>query len=166
MHEEGLSEEMIISILQEKSRDNSRTPVQWTSDLNAGFTEGIPWINVASNYKEINVERALQDKDSVFYHYQKLIQLRKQYDLITYGEYELILNNHPRIFAYLRNGDNEKLLVVNNFYGKETSFELPEEIQLEGFTSEILISNYPDSTSHFHHVRLRPYESIVYYLKK
>ncbi|KYD09156.1 alpha,alpha-phosphotrehalase [Heyndrickxia sporothermodurans] len=166
MHEEGLSEEMIISILQEKSRDNSRTPVQWTSDLNAGFTEGIPWINVASNYKEINVERALQDKDSLFYHYQKLIQLRKQYDLITYGEYELILNNHPRIFAYLRNGDNEKLLVVNNFYGKETSFELPEEIQLEGFTSEILISNYSDSTSHFHHVRLRPYESIVYYLKK
>ncbi|QQZ10257.1 alpha,alpha-phosphotrehalase [Heyndrickxia vini] len=166
LHEQGLSEEMIISILQEKSRDNSRTPVQWTSDVNAGFTEGTPWINLAPNYKEINVERVLQDKDSIFYHYQKLIQLRKQYEIITDGEYELILDNHPSIFAYLRNGNNEKLLVINNFSGKETSFELSEDVQIEGYSSEILLSNYSDSNPHFQQVQLRPYESIVYHLKK
>ena len=88
--EKGYSEERILAILQEKSRDNSRTPVQWNNKANAGFTSGTPWINVASNYKEINVENALNDKDSIFYHYQKLIQLRRNYDIITDGDYQLI----------------------------------------------------------------------------
>lgn len=166
LHDKGLSEEKIVNILMEKSRDNSRTPVQWNSESHAGFTTGTPWIKVAANYGEINVDQALQDDDSIFYHYQKLIQLRKQCDIITDGEYELILESHPSIFAYFRHGENEKLLIINNFYGKETSFSLPSEIPCKNFTSEILLSNYADSCNDFRHVSLRPYESIVYYLKK
>lgn len=164
--EQGMSEEEILAILKEKSRDNSRTPVQWNDGPNAGFTTGTPWINVAANYPEINAEKALKDTNSVFYHYQKLIQLRKQYDIITDGDYELILADHPDIFAYVRNGENEKLLVVNNYYGKETTFELPEEVDTAGYKSEILLSNYEGSGSDIHEVTLRPYESIVYHLTK
>ncbi|UOE56887.1 alpha,alpha-phosphotrehalase [Bacillus sp. CMF12] len=166
LKEKGMTEEEIINILKSKSRDNSRTPVQWDGSENAGFTDGTPWINVASNYSEINAERALKDGNSIFYHYKKLIQLRKQYDIITYGDYELISEDHPDVFAYVRNGDNEKLLVVNNFYGKETSFIIPEHIQADEYKDEILISNYNQSPSAAQTINLRPYESVIYYLKK
>ncbi|MED4291451.1 alpha,alpha-phosphotrehalase [Priestia megaterium] len=163
---QGMNENEILEILKHKSRDNSRTPVQWSDEPNAGFTKGTPWINPADNYREINVEKALDDEDSIFYFYQKLIALRKQYDIITYGNYELILGEDEQIFAYIRNGADEKLLVINNFYGSETAFELPEDITFEGYHSEILLSNYKDSLKEFKQVLLRPYESIVYHLKK
>ncbi|KAA8750624.1 alpha,alpha-phosphotrehalase [Priestia megaterium] len=163
---QGMNENEILEILKHKSRDNSRTPVQWSDKPNAGFTKGTPWINPADNYREINVEKALDDEDSIFYFYQKLIALRKQYDIITYGNYELILGEDEQIFAYIRNGADEKLLVINNFYGSETAFELPEDITFEGYHSEILLSNYKDSSKEFKQVLLRPYESIVYHLKK
>ncbi|PFU65977.1 alpha,alpha-phosphotrehalase [Priestia megaterium] len=163
---QGMNENEILEILKHKSRDNSRTPVQWSDEPNAGFTKGTPWINPADNYREINVEKALDDEDSIFYFYQKLIALRKQYDIITYGNYELILGEDEQIFAYIRNGADEKLLVINNFYGSETAFELPGDITFEGYHSEILLSNYKDSSKEFKQVLLRPYESIVYHLKK
>ena len=163
---QGMNENEILEILKHKSRDNSRTPVQWGDEPNAGFTKGTPWINPADNYREINVEKALDDEDSIFYFYQKLIALRKQYEIITYGNYELILGEDEQIFAYIRNGADEKLLVINNFYGSETAFELPEDITFEGYHSEILLSNYKDSSKEFKQVLLRPYESIVYHLKK
>lgn len=166
MKEKGYSKEKILAILQEKSRDNSRTPVQWNNKPNAGFTSGTPWISVASNYKEINVENALHDKDSIFYHYQKLIQLRRNYDIITDGDYQLILGDHPEIFAYVRNGKNEKLMIINNFYDKETCFELPKEIDIEEYDIQILLSNYPDSSKRMNRLQLRPYESIIFHLKK
>ena len=163
---QGMNENEILEILKHKSRDNSRTPVQWSDEPNAGFTKGTPWINPADNYREINVEKALDDEDSIFYFYQKLIALRKQYDIITYGNYELILGEDEQIFAYIRNGADEKLLVINNFYGSETIFQLPENLTFEGYHSEILLSNYEDSSKEFKQVLLRPYESIVYHLKK
>lgn len=163
---QGMGENEILEILKHKSRDNSRTPVQWSDEPNAGFTKGKPWINPGDNYREINVEKALDDEDSIFYFYQKLIALRKQYEIITYGNYELILGEDEQIFAYIRNGADEKLLVINNFYGSETAFELPEDITFEGYHSEILLSNYEDSSKEFKQVLLRPYESIVYHLKK
>ncbi|GGB68115.1 alpha,alpha-phosphotrehalase [Fictibacillus barbaricus] len=167
LKEQGLSEIEILEILKHKSRDNSRTPVQWNDRNNAGFTIGEPWIPVASNYKEINAEAAVQDRNSIFYHYQKLNQLRKELAIITYGDYELILKDHPEIFAYTRNGENgEKLLVVNNFYGRETDFVLPEGIDVSGLKADVLISNYdsnPESLSSF---TLRPYESVVFHLRK
>jgi trehalose-6-phosphate hydrolase len=162
----GMTEQEIIDILKQKSRDNSRTPVQWSDEENAGFTTGTPWIQPAANYKEINAEKAMADQDSIFYHYQKLIQLRKEYDIVTDGNYELLLADHDAIFAYIRNNGNEKLLVVNNFYSKEVEFQLPEQVDTEGVTSTILLSNYADSSEDIKQMKLRPYESVVYYLKK
>jgi len=166
MKENGMKEEEVLEILQSKSRDNSRTPVQWNSEEHGGFTKGTPWINVASNYKEINVENALNDEDSIFYHYQKLIELRKEYDIVTDGDYQLILEDHPEIFAYVRNGNNEKLIVINNFYDRETVFDLPEEVNIDGYEAQILLSNYKDSSKEVRKLTLRPYESIVLHLKK
>lgn len=163
---EGMKEEEILKILQQKSRDNSRTPVQWNDAPNAGFTTGTPWIPVAANYPQINVASALQDPQSVYYHYQKLIALRKQYDIITEGDFQLILPDHPAIFAYVRNGEREKLLVINNFFGKPTTFILPDEVETGGYSSEILLSNYADSSALAASIELRPYESIVYHLHK
>ncbi|GAB1805230.1 alpha,alpha-phosphotrehalase [Priestia megaterium] len=163
---QGMAENEILEILKHKSRDNSRTPVQWSDEPNAGFTKGKPWINPGDNYREINVEKALDEEDSIFYFYQKLIALRKQYEIITYGNYELILGEDEQIFAYIRNGADEKLLVINNFYGSETIFQLPENLTFEEYHSEILLSNYEDSSKEFKRVLLRPYESIVYHLKK
>jgi trehalose-6-phosphate hydrolase len=162
--EKGYSEEEVLEILRHKSRDNSRTPVQWTSEPHAGFTTGEPWIPVAKNYEDINVEDTLKERNSVFEHYQKLISLRKSVDLITYGDYELLLAEDPQLFAYVRNGENEKLLVINNFYETEATFELPSHIEVDGYHGEVLISNYEDSPSTFKKVTLRPYESIAYHL--
>nr|WP_144922932.1 alpha,alpha-phosphotrehalase [Paenibacillus bovis] len=166
MKDEGMSEEEIIDILQQKSRDNSRTPVQWDDSEHAGFTTGTPWIREANNYKEINAKAALQDKNSIFYHYQKLNHLRKEFDIIVHGSYQLILANHDAIFAYIREYKDEKLLVINNFYSKETLFTLPKEYNFSEYSSRILLSNYQDSSNEFQEILLRPYESVVYYLQK
>ncbi|MGM7723484.1 alpha,alpha-phosphotrehalase [Metabacillus sp. Hm71] len=166
LKEKGMPEKEILEILQRKSRDNSRTPVQWDNTEQAGFTTGTPWIDVAENYKDINAENALNDPNSIFYHYKKLISLRKEYDIITDGDYELLLQDDPQLFAYVRKTENEKLLVVNNFYEAKTTFKLPEHVQVDGYSSKQLISNYPDSVDSFENMELRPYESVVYYLRK
>jgi trehalose-6-phosphate hydrolase len=163
---QGKDEKEIIRVLQSKSRDNSRTPMQWDTSINAGFTTGTPWISINKNYSKINVENNLQDENSIFYHYQKLIKLRQKYDIIAYGEYQPILEEHDSIFAYTREYKEERLLVINNFYGIETKFELPSHIQLDGYKIEILISNYVDSSKDIKNFIVRPYESIVYHLEK
>lgn len=164
--DKGLTKYEVLEIIKQKSRDNSRTPVQWDATKNAGFTTGTPWIQPAANYKEINAEKAMADEDSVFYHYQKLIQLRKEYDIVTDGKYELLLADHDAIFAYIRSNGNEQLLVVNNFYSDVVEFHLPEQVDIEGSTNTILLSNYADSSKDIKQIKLRPYESVVYYLKK
>ena len=162
----GMGHRDIMKILQSKSRDNSRTPMQWDSNQNSGFSNGKPWIDINPNYKSINVENALQDENSIFYHYKKLIDLRKKYDIISYGSFIPILEEDREIFAYIREYNKERLLIINNFYGKETNFKLPENISLEGYSIKILISNYEDSSKEIENMNLRPYESIVYHLEK
>ncbi|KIQ79392.1 trehalose-6-phosphate hydrolase [Bacillus sp. L_1B0_8] len=159
---EGLSKEEIIGILKQKSRDNSRTPMQWNEEINSGFTTSTPWISVAENFKEINVEKALEDNESVFYHYQKLIELRKTYDVITEGEYAILDENHPKIWAYTRTVENEVLLVINNFYGEDITYSVPVHVQVDGMKQEVVVSNYKDSSVDINNLNLRPYESIVY----
>ncbi|MCY8673763.1 alpha-glucosidase C-terminal domain-containing protein, partial [Bacillus haynesii] len=132
----------------------------------AGFTTGTPWIPVPDNYKEINAEEALSDPDSIFYHYKKLNELRKEFDIITTGDYQLILEDNQELYAYLRNGADEKLLVINNFYGKETEFQLPDDIDIEGYDAKVLISNDTDLPESFKRFKLKPYQSIVYHLAK
>lgn len=164
LKEQGIDEEKILEILKSKSRDNSRTPVQWNSDDNCGFTHGIPWIPVGSSYKYINVEESLKDNDSVFYHYKKLIELRKEYDVISDGNFNMILEEDDKVFAYTREYEDTMLIVLNNFYGESREIQLPE-----GFlhkNNEILISNYKDSIKLSKAVNLRPYESIAYLIEK
>lgn len=140
------------------SRDNARTPVQWDDSLHAGFTTGTPWIQVNPNYKEINAKAELADEDSVFHYYQKLISLRKQYPIIVYGKYELLLKDDENLFVYTREMENEKLLTVCNFSGKEQALELPEEF----VNAQCLIANIPGEYAEKNRV-LKPYEAFVLY---
>ncbi|WP_207651213.1 alpha-glucosidase C-terminal domain-containing protein, partial [Clostridium thermobutyricum] len=140
--------------------------IQWDNSKNSGFTKGISWIEIGKN-KEINVENALKDKNSVFYHYKKLIELRHKENIISEGSFEIILKYNKKIFSYIREYKNEKLLVINNFYGEECNFELPyEKLNLLEYNSKILISNYDNPSKNFEFIKLRPYESIVYKLVK
>lgn len=161
-----MAEAEILEILAQKSRDNGRTPVQWNDGPNAGFTTGTPWIRPADNYREINAEQAAADPDSIFHHYRKLISLRKECELITTGRFELLAEDDPAVFAYVRDGGREKLLVVNNFFAEEAEFRLPDGNGWREYESQLLLSNYADSPADPQLIRLRPYESVVYYLQR
>ncbi|RAI79516.1 alpha,alpha-phosphotrehalase [Macrococcoides goetzii] len=151
MSDNGFTNGAILDILQDKSRDNSRSPVQWDNSENAGFTSGTPWIDVAKNYKQINVKQALADKNSVFYTYQKLIELRHNLDIITYGEVKPLLEEHPQIFAYERKLDDKSILVLANF--TDEPVDVPSSIDIEG---SILINN-----GTYHSNVLEPYQAIA-----
>ncbi|HSH36867.1 alpha,alpha-phosphotrehalase [Schnuerera sp.] len=166
LKDKGITNDKIMSILKSKSRDNARTPMQWNYEDNGGFTTGKPWISINSNYKDINVEKALKDKDSIFYHYKELIRLRKEYNIISHGSFIPLYEEDDQIFAYMRSYEGERLLVINNFYKEETIFELSKKIDLEGSKIKILISNYKDSSEDIKKLKLRPYESIVYHIEK
>lgn len=155
--EKGKNVDEIIAILGQKSRDNSRTPIQWSEDKNAGFTKGTPWIGIAKNYSTINVENSLEDKNSVFYHYKKLIELRKRYKVISHGDFIPMYEDSPQVFGYIRRFKNEKLLVINNFYENEIEVEIPEEF----LEKEILIKNYEDLLLSSKKIKLRAYESFA-----
>ncbi|MEL3974325.1 alpha-glucosidase [Rossellomorea oryzaecorticis] len=160
---EGVPHADIMKSIHVKGRDNARTPFQWDSNLHGGFTTGTPWLEVNGNYKNINAEDAVKNEESIFYHYKKLIQLRKEHDIIVYGEYELILEDHPEIFAYTRKSGNEILLVIANFNEHEPAFTLPS-----GFDDkdcEILISNYRGTAHPSELKKLRPYEAVVYLIQ-
>ena len=161
---EGMSKAEILAILAAKSRDNSRTPMQWSAAPNAGFTQGSPWLKPAANYPEINAEAALADTDSVFWHYRDLIALRKTYPIFTQGDYQELLTGDPQIWAYARRANGQTLLVVSNFYGEPVEFALPAELQSgEG---RLLLGNYPDSPARPQSAMLRPYESLIWLMEQ
>lgn len=159
-----LTPEEVMKAIHERGRDNARTPVQWTKDKHAGFTTGEPWIAVNPNYKEINAETVIQDKDSIYHYYKQLIQLRKKNPVIVYGEYSVLLEDNEQIYAFTRVLGEETLLVICNFSSEEPVFELPEGILFA--EKEVVISNYEvdpaEDVSSFH---LKPYEARVYKLK-
>lgn len=160
---EGMSEAKILSILGAKSRDNSRTPMQWSAAANAGFTSGMPWLKPAANYSEINAEAALADQHSVFWHYRDLIALRKAHPIFTQGDYQELLTGHPQIWAYARRANGQTLLVVSNFYGEPVEFALPAELQ--SGQGRLLLGNYPDSPAQPQSGMLRPYESLIWLME-
>jgi oligo-1,6-glucosidase len=154
-------EAKVMESIYVKGRDNARTPVQWNASEHAGFTTGTPWISVNPNYKEVNVEQAVADPDSIFHYYKQLIKLRKENNVIVYGTYDLLLDDHEQIYAYTRTLKKEKLLVILNFSDHRPVFRLPEDMICRDV--EVLISNYeqpeePDVSS----IKLRPYEAVVY----
>ncbi|MEH8169267.1 alpha,alpha-phosphotrehalase [Aeromonas veronii] len=160
---EGMSEAEILAILGAKSRDNSRTPMQWSAAANAGFTQGTPWLKPAANYPEINAEAVLADQNSVFWHYRDLIALRKANPIFTQGDYQELLTGHPQIWAYARRANGQTLLVVSNFYGEPVEFALPAELQ--SGQGRLLLGNYPDSPAQPQSGMLRPYESLIWLME-
>ncbi|WP_053028388.1 alpha,alpha-phosphotrehalase [Staphylococcus haemolyticus] len=130
--QQGIDESEVLTILGQKSRDNSRTPIQWTSEKQSGFTSGTPWIDIPNNAEHINVEAAIEDTTSVLHTYRELIKLRHEHDIITYGDIEPMYMEHPQLFIYRRNYDNQTWLVIANF-SKET-IKLPEDLYSEGTT--------------------------------
>ncbi|REJ10253.1 alpha-glucosidase [Halobacillus trueperi] len=157
--EQGWSHEDLMKAIYVKGRDNARTPMQWNGMENGGFTDGTPWIQVNPNYREINAERALDDKNSVFYFYQQLIRLRKEMDMITDGRFELLMRGDPNVFAYKRVGDEGSLLVVCNFSSEEVTLDDGIVKEIEG--NPVVITNETESANRS---GLAPYEGTVYRL--
>lgn len=158
MLENGKSPEEALHIINERSRDNGRTPMQWDTSENAGFSKGEPWIGVNGNYKEINAQEQVSRTDSVFAYYKKLIELRKKYDVIADGDFSMLEDTPEEIFAYERILGDEKLLVLVNFSGREE--KLYKDIDVSGY--ELLISN-TDTPAVIRLNSLKPYEALVYY---
>lgn len=162
IHKKGLDKDLVMDYIHHVSRDNARTPMHWDDSTNARFTTGTPWIKVNPNYKWINAKAQINDPNSVFNYYKKLIQLRKQHEIIVYGDYELLLPDSEEIYAFIRKLGEERLLIVCNFTDKQVEFEIPEE--LKGCQKEILISNYDvDSIdTREEKITLREYEARAY----
>ena len=157
--ESGLmTPEYMMKCLMLRSRDNARTPMQWDDSEQAGFTDGESWIKVNPNYKEINAVQQLKDPNSIFHYYQKLISLRKEKDIIVYGEFEPLYRDDEQIFVYTRKLDQEKLLAVCNFSERNAEMEIPEEFK----GAECLITNL-DRTVFEGKIVLKPYEAFVLY---
>ncbi len=156
LRDKGLSEESVYNILKIHSRDNSRTPMQWTAGENGGFTTGTPWISVNPNTSRINAASQVDDPDSIFAYYKALIRLRKEYDVFAYGDFAPVDQKHPSVLAYRREYKGQSLLCVNNFYRAACNWHCP--VPLEGY--RVLLSNYSDSTPSADWA-LRPYESVL-----
>ena len=156
LRDKGLSEESVYNILKIHSRDNSRTPMQWTAGENGGFTTGTPWIGVNPNTSRINAASQVDDPDSIFAYYKALIRLRKEYDVFAYGDFAPVDQKHPSVLAYRRKYKGQSLLCVNNFYRAGCRWHCP--MSLEGY--RVLLSNYGDSAPSADWT-LRPYESVL-----
>ena len=153
--EKGYSKDEIMKSIYAKGRDNARTPMQWDDSANAGFTTGTPWIKVNDNYDKINAKSQVDDPDSIFSCYKKLVQLRKDYPVFVDGKFTLLLEDDENIFAYSRKNEEKTMIVVCNFFDKE--IPMPFAKECEGM--EVLISNYKDTSDMS---VLRPYEARMY----
>lgn len=153
--EKGYDPADIMQSIYKRGRDNARTPMQWTPGKNAGFTEGKPWLPVNPNHIRINAQAALKDPDSIFYYYQKLIALRKEYDIFREGTFELVDGENPDVFAYTRDTAKDHMLVVCNFADRPISWPIPQEFR----DAKVLLANYATQSD-----TLQPYEAkILYY---
>lgn len=157
--ESGITHEHMMDAIHENSRDNARTPMHWSNQANAGFSGGTPWIELNPNYPQINVRDALANPNSIFYHYKKLIELRKAHPAIVYGSFVPVFEEHDKVFAYVRELNGEQLLVVCNFSGESLALETPEQYQTQ--TPVCLISNYGEILSVDAQLHLAPYESFA-----
>lgn len=155
--EEGKSQQEAFQIIQAKSRDNSRIPMQWDASENAGFSTGTPWLKAGKSYKYINVENEIQGP--IFTFYQDLIRLRKEMPIISEGSYKPAFEDSKQVYSFERQFEDQKLLVLNNFYAKEVEIDLPAVYQ----NGQILISNYEDAEVS-EKILLKPYQTLAIYV--
>ena len=155
----NMTEEEKMWHSKKTSRDNPRTPIQWDSSKYAGFSNVKPWINVNPNYVDINVESNLKDKDSIWYHYKKVIDLRLNSiyrETIIYGGYNQIDLNNDKVYIYERKDNNNCLLIINSFAEESIDYNLSNYK-----IKKVILSNYKDSIINNNNIKLRPFESIV-----
>lgn len=155
----GISEEDIMNRIHHRSRDNARTPMQWNDEENAGFTTGTPWIKVNENYKDINVKKSLDDNNSIFYYYQKILKYRKENQGIIYGTFKQYLPDDKNVFMYERKFEGDTWLIVANFFDNNININIPEGININH--SEYVMSNY-ECRKLTRSLNLKPYEAIVF----
>lgn len=153
----GYSHESIMESIYARGRDNARTPMQWTDGPNAGFTQGKPWLRVNENHSFINARAEMENPDSVFHYYKKLIALRKEYAVFRDGRFTLVSPDHEQVFAYTRDTENGHMLVVCNFTAEHIPFPRPRNYR----DARKLIANYPGDCD-----TLRPYEAYIYYYEE
>lgn len=154
----GFSKEEALRIANIYSRDNARTPFQWSKDQNGGFTTGKPWLKVNENHKEINAESQIKDETSIFNFYRKLINLRKSEEYkqaLVYGLFEPILEEYDNLFAFCRNGESKKLMLLANFQNENQVIELPK------LHTKILINNYKEIKQEENKITLQGYQVII-----
>lgn len=163
-HESGAAFEDVREDFERFGRDNARTPMQWSSDEHAGFSEGDPWLFVGADYEHVNVETDRQREHSVFEYYQQLIELRKESDVLVYGEFELVLPDHEQIYAIRRSLPSAEydLLIICNFTAETTTFESPSDLPVDD--AEVALANLEETATDPSSLELRPYESLVYQL--
>ncbi len=156
--EMGVSNDEILNLLSNTSRDNARTPMQWDSSENAGFTTGKPWLKINENYININVEKQISDENSIFNYYKKLIRLKKGNEILTHGKFNLLLEDDTDIFAYTRGTENEKYLILSNLTENSKTVSLKD---FENLKKEIVLSNYNENEIHLENLNIKPYECFV-----
>lgn len=159
----GYSEKRFLKLAKDVSRENSRTPVQWSEAENAGFTTGKPWFNINPNYKEINVEDDLKNPDSILNFYKKLIRLRKENEVLIYGKYKEYNHLNPFLYTYERVLKNERVLVVCSFKEGSVKFKAPKGYDLS--KGKLVLSNYSDNRIVNNGFVTKPYEVRVYMFK-
>ena len=156
--EEGFSEEEALKIVNIYSRDNARTPFQWDNSENAGFTTGKPWLKVNNNYKEINAKSQIENEDSVFNFYKKLINLRKSEELkdaVVYGKFKPALENYDNLVAFYREGPSKKLMILANYQNEEQTIQLHEPY------AKILINNCQEVKYKDDKIVLQGYQALI-----
>ncbi|MGP4042626.1 glycoside hydrolase family 13 protein [Gracilibacillus sp. D59] len=156
---EGKSHEEIMKKIWKSGRDNSRTPMQWNHDTNGGFSNGTPWLKVNPNYKEINVAAQQKDPSSILYYYKKMIATRKQYEVLVYGSYELVLEDHDQVYAYTRKLGDRGALILANLFETEAVVNIPNHV-LEN-SPELVLTNVEGKVLS-ETMTLQPYEAKVY----
>ncbi|WP_433625157.1 glycoside hydrolase family 13 protein [Halomicrococcus sp. NG-SE-24] len=159
---EGYDFDDVKDVVRHRSRDNARTPMQWSDEQYAGFTDGEPWIPVNPDHETVNVDEAMANEESVWHYYRNLIDLRHENDVLVYGEYDLLLEEDPDVYAYLRTLDDERALVVLNFTESTPTFTLPVDVTYD--EAELMVGNYAVAGHDPRSFEVRPYEARVYRL--
>lgn len=160
--ENGIEKEEVLNILKNRSRDNSRTPMQWNNMKEAGFTSGTPWIKLSSNYNKINVELDKDKENSILNYYKKLIEIRKNNKIVSEGKFIPLLEEHSKILVYIRELNGKKILVACNFYGEKTMASLKD---IKGMDFDTLLSNSDENKFQEENIFLAPYGAIVLVLR-
>ena len=161
IEKENSNIEKMLKAIHVQGRDNARTPVHWNNEPMAGFTSGEPWINVNPNYKKINVAKQEKDPDSILNFYREMVAFRKHHPTLVYGDFSMIQEENNRVFAYLREDEENQYLVIINFSDEENTFELDDQLDMS--KAVLAVSNYPEPKPSF--FDLYPWQANLYELQ-